>query len=110
MTVTNVTNTLSWPAPPGIFLGASSVDSYLIIWGLPNRKVFSTQVVTAEERQTTIEWLEPLKNYTLRVVAILSDGRRGSIGWKNFQTTEGGRKGFKGAFTRCGPVKKSVRT
>ena len=70
------------------------MEKYLVIHGWPHENIFGTQMLTAEEMQTTIEWLEPLKNYTLKVIAILGDGRRGSIGWRNFQTTEGGKNRF----------------
>ena len=88
--------TLSWPEPPGSFVGASSVEKYLVIYGGPWGKIHGTQMLTAGERQTTIEWLDPLKNYTVKVVAVLLDGSRGSIDWKEFQTTEGGKSAFLG--------------
>lgn len=94
MTVTNVSNTLSWPSPPANFLGASTVDKYLVIYGWQQGKLFGTQSLPAQQTHTTIEWLEPLTNYTLKVTAILEDGRRGSISWQHFRTTEGGNIEF----------------
>ena len=91
MIVTNVSTTLSWSSPPANFLAASAVEKYLIIYGWPKRKLFGTQWLPAQQRHTTIEWLEPLTNYTVKVTAILEDGRRGSIIWQDFQTTEGGK-------------------
>jgi len=89
MTVTNVSITLSWPSPPASFLGDSAVEKYLVIYGWPNRKLFGTQWLPAEQQNTTIDWLDPLTNYTIKVTAILEDGTRGSISWQEFRTTEG---------------------
>lgn len=94
MTVTNVSITLSWSSPPAIFLGSSAVETYLIIYGWPNRKLFGTLWLPAQEQNATIDWLDPLTNYTIKVVAILKDGKRGSIRWQDFKTTEGGKRVF----------------
>lgn len=91
MTVTNVSITLSWPSPPASFLGDSAVEKYLVIYGWPNRKLFGTQWLPAEQQNTTIDWLDPLTNYTIKVTAILEDETRGSISWQEFRTTEGGK-------------------
>lgn len=90
MIVTNVSNTLTWPSPPASFVGDSAVEKYLVIYGWPNRKLFGTQWLLAKQMSTTIEWLEPLTNYTVKVTAVLENGMLGSISWQDFRTTEGG--------------------
>lgn len=94
MSVTNVSITLSWPSPPASFLGDSAVEKYLVIHGWPNRKLFGTQWLPAQQQNTTIDWLDPLTNYTIKVTAILEDRTRGSISWQDFRTTEGGKIAF----------------
>ena len=92
MVVTNTSIKISWPTPPGSFLGGSTVDNYQVIMGPHPGKIFKADLVPVEIRNLTASWLEPLKNYTYKVIAILKDGKRGSISWKRFQTTEGSKR------------------
>ena len=83
---------VSWPEPPNSFLGASSVEQYLILVGEIPGKILVPRWVSTEERKLRYEWVLPVTNYTLTVIAVLKDGRRGSMNWKHFKTTEGGKR------------------
>ena len=89
--VTNVSALLTWSDPPSSFLSGSTVEKYLLIEGKHPTKVFHFIPLPHSGRQMLLEGLEAFTNYTGRIIAILSDGRRGSTYWLGFQTKEGSK-------------------
>ncbi|XP_068682562.1 uncharacterized protein [Montipora foliosa] len=87
--VTNVSALMTWSEPPSSFLNGSTVAKYLLIEGKHPTKIFHFIPLPHSGRQTLLEGLEALTNYTGRIIAILIDGRRGSTDWLRFQTKEG---------------------
>ncbi|XP_022800806.1 uncharacterized protein LOC111338572 [Stylophora pistillata] len=81
--------TVSWPEPPSSFISSSSVDYYQVLVGGWSDRIYVPQNVAAEEKTLKYEWLFPLRNYTLKVITVLKDGRRGCTDWIKFRTTEG---------------------
>lgn len=54
--------------------------------------VYSALWLAADETRTTISGLRPFTNYSLIVVAMLTDqSRSGNTGWTRVQTDEGGK-------------------
>lgn len=92
----NVSNSsiyLSWTTPSRGFHGVSSVEKYLILCStIPARGIYRALWSPADNTNVTISGLRPFTNYSLIVVAILSDeSRRGNTGWTQVQTEEGGK-------------------
>ena len=87
---------LRWTKPPSGFLGVSSVKKYLILYNSntanPVRPVYSVLWLPGDKTHVTISGLLPFTNYSLIVVAILTDeSKRGNTGWSQEQTEEGGK-------------------
>ena len=87
---------LTWTKPPSVFIGVSSVKKYLILYNSnpanPVRTVYSALWLPADKTHVTISGLLPFTNYSLIVVAILTDeSKRGNTGWRGEQTEEGGK-------------------
>ena len=80
---------VSWPEPPGSFISLSSIDYYQVLVGGWSDRIYVPQIVTAEEKTLKYEWLFPSTNYTLKVITVLKDGRRGCTDWIKFRTTGG---------------------
>ena len=81
---------LSWPVPPSNFLGGATVDRYLLLGGKVPTQIFH-MIWLHSERNHLIDNLDALTNYTGKIIAILSDGRRGSTDWIGFKTKEGSK-------------------
>ena len=95
MVVGNTYVTVSWPEPPSSFISSSSVDYYQVLVGGWSDRIYVPQNVAAEEKTLKYEWLFPLRNYTLKVITVLKDGRRGCTDWIKFRTTEGGKESLR---------------
>ncbi|XP_068712588.1 uncharacterized protein [Montipora foliosa] len=82
---------LSWTPPPSSFLGVSSVQKYLILYNsISARGYYGALWLPADKTQVNISRLELFTNYSLILVAILTDEtQRGNTGWIQVQTEEG---------------------
>jgi len=81
---------MTWPEPPSSFLSGSTVQKYLLIGGEDPSKILSLVWLPAE-REHNFTDLRARTNYTGKLIAILSDGRRGCTHWIRFQTKEGSK-------------------
>ena len=92
VTITNVTNSsalVSWSPPPSSFVGGATVERYLLIGDQASREIYHPTWLSASQSTHLVENLLARTNYTGIIVAILSNGKRGSTDWKSFQTKEG---------------------
>ena len=91
MNVSNSSAVISWPEPPSSFLNGSTVEKYLLIGGKDPTQIFNPVWLPAEPRQYDLTRLQARTNYIGKIIAVLSDGRRGSTDWIRFQTKEGSK-------------------
>ena len=84
---------LSWTPPPDSFLGASSVQKYLILYRpISAQDYYRALWLPADKTVVKISNLEAFTNYSLILVAITTDeSQRGNTGWIRIQTDEGGK-------------------
>ena len=82
---------MTWPEPPRSFLRGASVKNYLLIGGKKYTKIFSVMPLPHSGREFLITGLEAFSNYTGKIIAVLSDGRRGSTDWIGLQTKDGSK-------------------
>ncbi|XP_015769308.1 PREDICTED: uncharacterized protein LOC107347850 [Acropora digitifera] len=87
--VTNWTALITWPEPPNSFLRNATVEKYELISGKETTKIFYVMSFPQSGREFLFTGLRPLSNYTGKIIAVLSDGRRGSTDWIGFRTKEG---------------------
>ena len=92
--VTNWTALITWPEPPNSFLRNATVEKYELISGKETTKIFYVKSFPQSGREFLITGLRPLSNYTGKIIAELSDGRRGSTHWIGFRTKEGSKFGI----------------
>ena len=67
------------------------MEKYELISGKETTKIFYVMSFPQSRREFLITGLKPLSNYTGKIIAELSDGRRGSTHWIGFRTKEGGK-------------------
>ena len=89
--VTNWTALTTWPEPPNSFLRNATVEKYELIRGKETTKIFYVMSFPQSRREFLITGLRPLSNYTVKIIAALSDERRGSTDWIGFRTKEGSK-------------------
>ena len=92
VTITNLTNSsalVSWPPPPISFVGGAAVERYLLIVDRDSKEIYHSIWLSASQSTHLVKNLLVRTNYTGKIVAILSNGKRGSTDWKSFQTKEG---------------------
>jgi len=84
---------LSWTPPPNSFLGASSVEKYLILYRpISAQDCYRALWLPADKTLVRTSRLVSFTNYSFILVAITTDeSQRGNTGWIRVQTDEGGK-------------------